>query len=96
MAWHLNESRRFFGELALPAEIADAVRLNDWLIQHCRRNKTHYVAKRLAQQYGTVRDAIRLDAAITELESLDRIQIRKDGKKISIWLNPKILSQEMA
>jgi putative DNA primase/helicase len=93
VAWHLNESRRFFGEIALPVEMADAVRLNDWLIKHCRLNKTHYIAKRFAQQYGTVRDAIRLDAAITELESLDRIQIRRDGKKISIWLNPKLLNQ---
>lgn len=94
VAWHLNESRRFFGEIALPSELADAVRLNDWFIRHCRREHTHCVAKRHAQQYGNVRDAIRLDAAITELESLDRIQIRQDGKKISIWLNPKILTQE--
>jgi len=96
VAWHLNESRRFFGEIALPAELADAVRLNDWLIQHCKREHTHYVAKRYAQQYGTIRDATRLDAAINELEALDRIQIRRDGKKISIWLNPKLLTQEAA
>lgn len=94
VAWHLNESRRFFGEIALPAEMADAVRLNDWLVQHCKREHTHCVAKRHAQQYGTVRDATRLNAAITELEALDRIQIRQDKKKISIWLNPKILTQE--
>mgnify|MGYP000875878068 CR=1 FL=1 len=94
VAWHLHESRRFFGELALPAELADSVRLNDWLIQHCKRDHTHYVAKRHAQQYGTIRDAARLDAAIVELEALDRIRIRKDGRKISIWLNPKLLTQE--
>lgn len=40
VAWHLNESRRFFGEIALPAEIANAARLNDWLVQHCRQNKS--------------------------------------------------------
>lgn len=96
VAWHLNESRRFFGEIALPAELAGAVRLNDWLIQHCKREHTHYVAKRYAQQYGAIRDATRLDAAINELEALDRIQVRKDGKKISIWLNPKLLTQEAA
>jgi putative DNA primase/helicase len=95
-AWHLNESRRFLGEIALPVELADAVRLNDWLIQHCKREHTHYVAKRYAQQYGTVRDAKRLDAAITGLVEMDRVQIRRDGKKISIWLNPKILTQEAA
>ncbi|MBA3757171.1 MAG: DUF3987 domain-containing protein, partial [Nitrosomonas sp.] len=96
VTWHLNESRRFFGEITLPVEIVNAARLNDWLIEHCRQNKTHFVSKRFAQQYGNVRDALRLDAAITELESLDRIQIRRDGKKISIWLNPKILSKEIA
>jgi len=94
VAWHLNESRRFFGEIALPIEIANAARLNDWLIEYCMQNKTHYVSKRYAQQYGNVRDSVRLDAAIAELESLDRIQIRKDGKKISICINPKILSKE--
>lgn len=57
VAWHLNESRRFFGEIALPVEIASAARLNDWLIDYCRQNKTHYVSKRFAQQYGNVRDA---------------------------------------
>jgi putative DNA primase/helicase len=28
VAWHLHESRRFFGELALPIELADAARLD--------------------------------------------------------------------
>ncbi|MBL8497325.1 YfjI family protein [Nitrosomonas sp. JL21] len=96
VAWHLNESRRFFGELALPSGMADAVRLNDWLIQHCKQNCTQFVAKRFVQQYGTVRDGMRLDAAINELESLDRIQIRKDRKKVSIWLNRRIVSKEVA
>jgi putative DNA primase/helicase len=39
-AWHLHESRRFFGELALPAELADAARLDTWLIEDCRRKRT--------------------------------------------------------
>lgn len=29
-AWHLNEWRRFFGEPALPAELADAARFWSW------------------------------------------------------------------
>ena len=93
---HIFSIFRYIGEIALPTELSDAVRLNDWLIQHCKREHTHCVAKRHAQQYGTIRDAIRLDAAIVELEALDRIQIRRDGKKISIWLNPGILTQEAA
>jgi putative DNA primase/helicase len=90
-AWHLNESRRFFGELALPAEMADAARLDRWLLEHCRRERTHYVARRFAQRHGTIRDGARLDVAITELVSLDRIQLRKDGKQLSIWLNPALM-----
>lgn len=94
-AWHLNESRRFFGEIALPTELLDAVRLNDWLIQHCKREHTHCVAKREAQRH-CIRDGSRLDSAITELVSMDRIDVRKDGKKISIWLNPAILNTREA
>ena len=45
-AWHLNEARRFFGELALPAELANAARLDTWLIEHCRRERTHIVPRR--------------------------------------------------
>lgn len=90
--WHLSESRRFFGELALPAEMADAVRLDKWLIEYCRREQTHCVGRRYVQQHGAVRDGARLNAAIGDLESLDRIQLRKDGKQRSIWLNPALLT----
>lgn len=38
-AWHLSEARRFFGELALPVELADAARLDSWLLDYCRRKK---------------------------------------------------------
>ena len=89
--WHLSESRRFFGELALPAEMADAVRLDNWLVEHCRREHTHYVGRRYAQQHGPIRDGGRLDAAINELVALDRIQVRKEGKQLSIWVNPALL-----
>jgi putative DNA primase/helicase len=90
--WHLSESRRFFGELALPVEMADAARLDKWLLEHCRRERTHCVARRYAQRHGTIRDGARLDVAITELVSLDRIQLRKDGKQLSIWVNPALLT----
>lgn len=89
--WHLSESRRFFGALALPAEMADAVRLDKWLLEHCRRERTHCVRKRYTRQHGTVRDGARLDAAISELISLNRIQLRKDGKQLSVWLNPALM-----
>lgn len=90
-AWHLNESRRFFGELALPAELADAGRLDTWLIEYCRREHTHMVSTRDAQRLGPVRDKDKLTTATKELVDLDRIQIRKDGRRIAICVNPALI-----
>lgn len=91
VAWHLNEARRFFGEIALPKELADAVRLERWLIKEARSKDTCTVSKRHAQQYGEVRDGKRLNEAIKELESLDRIRQIQHGKKVLLQLNPLLL-----
>jgi putative DNA primase/helicase len=90
-AWHLNESRRFFGEMALPVELADAARLDTWLIEHCHRERTHIVGKTYIRQYGPLRDGPRLDAAIRELAELDRAWMEKDGKKLTIVVNLALL-----
>ena len=90
-AWHLHEALRFFGELALPAELADAARLDGWLIEYCRRERTHIVGKNHVRQHGPLRDGGRLDAAIRELTELDRLRLEKDGKRLTIHLNPALL-----
>ena len=91
VAWHLNESRRFFGELALPAELADAGRLDSWLLAHCRQEKSASVSKGHVRRYGPLRDLNRLDAAIKELEDLERVRLLKVGKSITIQINPNIM-----
>ncbi|MDD2743385.1 MAG: YfjI family protein [Rhodocyclaceae bacterium] len=90
-AWHLHEARRFFGELALPAELADAARLDSWVIEHCKRERTPLVGKRTALQYGPLRKKENLDAAIRELVDLDRLRVEKDGKRLTLHLNPALL-----
>lgn len=90
-AWHLNESRRFFGELALPAELADAARLDKWLIQHCQRKRTHLIGKNYVRQHGPLRDSGRLDAAIRELANLERLRLDRDGKHLTIFVNPALV-----
>lgn len=89
-AWHLSEARRFFGELALPAELADAARLDSWLIEHCRKGRTHFVGKNHVRQHGPTRDGARLDAAIRELVDLDRLRLEKNKKRLTIHLNPAL------
>jgi putative DNA primase/helicase len=93
VAWHLNEARRFFGELALPAELADAVRLDAWLIGQCRRNGAQEVPRREAQRSGPVRDADRLTAALRVLAELDRAREGTDGKRRPIRVNPALLAE---
>ena len=90
-AWHLNESRRFFGELALPVELADAARLDTWLIEYCRRERTHLVPTREAQRLGPVRDKEKLASALRELEEFDRVRVDRDGKRKTIKVNPALL-----
>ena len=90
-AWHLNESRRFFGELALPAELANAARLDSWLIEYCRRERTHLVGKNHTRQHGPLRDGAALDAAIRELADLDRVRLVKEGKRLTIQVNPALV-----
>jgi putative DNA primase/helicase len=89
--WHLSEARRFFGELALPAELADAARLDSWLIEYCKRERTHMAGKNHVRQHGPLRDGARLDTAIRELAELDRLRLKKDGKRLMIHLNPALV-----
>ena len=91
--WHLNEARRFFGELALPEEIKNVVMLEDWLIDYCRREGVNTIPCRKIQQYGpnALRTKGKLDPALQELEELDRLQVIKDGKLKMIQLNLRLL-----
>jgi len=90
-AWHLNEARRFFGELALPPELSDAARLDSWVIEHCQREKVESVPKNHVRQHGPLRDGARLDAAIRELANLDRLRLTTGSKPLMIYLNPELL-----
>ncbi len=90
-AWHLSESRRFFGELALPAELADAARLDKWLIEHCKRERTHFVPTREAQRLGPVRAKEKLAAALQVLEELGRVRVSQDGRRKTVNVNPLLV-----
>lgn len=92
-AWHLNESRRFFGELALPAELANAARLDTWLIEYCRRARTHLVPIAKLQQGGPVglRSKATHETAMRELEELGRARLVQEGRRKIIKVNPALL-----
>lgn len=93
VAWHLNEARRFFGGLALPQELADAARLDSWMIEHCKQEKTAVIPVTTVQRFGPcgLRAKVAIDAAMDELESLERARRVKDGKRKTIHINPVLI-----
>ena len=94
-AWHLNEARRFFGELAIGDEQKNAIMLNNWLLEYCHRENTETVPCRAVQQFGPnpIRKRDKLEAAIQELKDLDRLEQVSNGKRKLLHLNPKLLKK---
>ncbi len=97
-AWHLNESRRFFGELALPVELADAARLDTWLNEYCRRELTHLVPIAKLQQGGPggLRSKATIETAMRELADAARARWMRDGKRKMIAVNPALVTEGRA
>lgn len=93
VAWHLSESRRFFGELALPKELVNAARLDDWLIQRCKTNRTNTVATKEVQQFGPsgIRERAVIESCLRGLSELDRARVVMEGRRKLIYVNPALL-----
>jgi len=90
----LNESLRFFGELVLPEELVNAMRLKDWLITYCRKNAVTSVPRREMQQFVTpvhLRIKDKLTVALRELEDANHVREVAEGKRKTIHLNPALL-----
>ncbi len=93
-AWHLHEARRFYGELALPEELADTARLDSWLLDYCRREKTNIVSRREVQRNvtpGHLRHKAALNIALDELVEAGGVQLIQDGRRREIHINPALL-----
>lgn len=93
VAWHLNESRRFFSELTLSVELVNAARLDSWLVEYCQQHQTNLVPTRTVQQYGPhgLRDKAALEVAMHELTEQYRARMKQDGKRRLIEMNPALL-----
>ena len=92
--WHLTEAKRFLGELAMPAELANPARLEAWMLAWCRRKHADKVPTREVQQYGPggLRAKAIINDAIRELAELGRARLVQDGKKKLIQIHPALLA----
>ena len=94
-AWHLSESRRFFGELAMSPDLANASRLDAWLTAYCRRLGVDRIARRELQRHVSptrLRQTAALTRALHDLEEAGRIRVVSEGKRKDILVNPALLS----
>lgn len=93
VAWHLSEAQRFFGELALPQELADAARLDRWLLDYAHRERAASIPTREAQRLGPVRHKTRLANALLVLDELGRARVIHEGRQKLIVLNPALMAE---
>ena len=90
-AWHLNEARYFLGELARAPDVTDAARLDAWMITRCKQGCARSIGKNYVRQHGPIRDGLRFEAAVAALVALGRVRSAKDGKHLTLQLNPSLL-----
>jgi len=93
ITWHLLEAKRFLGELAMPPELANPMRLESWMIDYCRREGTDKVPTREVQRNGPggLRDKAVIHEAVKELAELGRARQVSDGKRRLIQIRSELL-----
>ena len=92
--WHLSEAKRFYTELALSPKRADAVKLDEWLVSHCRLRATSAIPRREVQRFiipVRLREGDMLDRALDVLAELDRARLVTGGRRKAIHVNPALI-----
>lgn len=96
-AWHLNEAQRFFGEIAIPNELAELVNLDAWLVDYAKRRGVSTFSTTEIMQNVTptkFRKAAQLQNGLSLLEAENRLRFEKDGKKKLVHINPVLLGEK--
>lgn len=91
--WYLYEARRFFGEIALPEELNNAVLLDQWLVDYCKKHNTDHIGKTTAMQRvpTKLRKKAALEDALNSLEQAHRIRRVIEARTEYIEINPALL-----
>ncbi len=96
-AWHLDEARRFFGEVALPDDLADLVNADGWLVAYARRKGVTSLSMTEVLQNITpkkLRKAAALQTILTALEAEKRLRVEVNGRQKTIHINPALSRKE--
>lgn len=96
VTWHLYEAKRFLNQIATPAHINNAMKLDAYILKYCADHKTSHVNKNHIRRNGSIRDKRVLDEAINELAEANRIRVIIDNRTSIIEVNPALLGGEYA
>jgi hypothetical protein len=90
--WHLYEANRFLNQIAIPAHISNAIKIDDYILRFCQKHKSNQLPKNYLRQHCAIRDKKLLNDALDELIDSNRIKISLDDKTSIIEVNPALLS----
>ena len=93
--WHLEEARRFFGELTVPEERVRAVQLDEWITVRLHEDGDNRIRANEILQAGpgALRKASVRDEALTLLAELGRVRVDDTAGTRYVLRNPKLLSE---
>lgn len=97
-AWHLEEARRFFGELALPTDVGDAMTIERWLLNWMKRKPDEAPSMRTLQTHGPnhLRKGKRLDDAMAVLFQSNHFREVKEGRRTRLAPHPDLIKGAQA
>jgi putative DNA primase/helicase len=92
-SWHLYETRRFLGEIALPVQLNSAAKLDTWLMEYCRQKQVEEISTRDIQRLGPncTRGKSALDGVLQELAEAGRVKIVESKRRRLVKINPALL-----
>jgi putative DNA primase/helicase len=93
--WHLAEAKRFFAGMAQPEEIRNALRLDEWLIAKCRKDKVTEIPFNLILNKGPnpTRKKKVCELALSELVQRGRVRLTDENRRRMTAVNPALLTE---
>ena len=89
--WHLYEAKRFLQQIATPSHIANAIKIDNYILRYCREHNTDVIQQNHIRKYGAIRDSKLMKDALNELAEANRIKIFLDDKTHMVQVNPELL-----
>jgi putative DNA primase/helicase len=94
--WYLNETQGLLQDIALPADLLDAISLDAWLLTIGKEQNKSTFTRREIMHSGprATRNQVALNAALSQLQRHTRVRLLSKGKTVTVEINPRLLERE--